>query len=123
MLPFCSSVDQLNIEYDDGWESDDPPGVQPDDIDPIRWLELFHPFTFVQRLTIPATLEPFIGAALQGLTGDSAAKVFLALENLSIEGSTTDKIAQQDLQSFITARRHSAHTVAVERRSRWFEDN
>jgi hypothetical protein len=47
----------------------DPPlGIRPDDMDPALWLELPHPFIAVQSLNIPAMLEPFIAAALQGLT-------------------------------------------------------
>jgi hypothetical protein len=66
-------------------------GVQPVDMDPIPWLELFHTFTTLQGLTIPAMLEPSIPDGLQRLTGESAVEVFPALESLSTVGSVTDK--------------------------------
>jgi hypothetical protein len=116
ILPLCSIVDGLNIEYGFPWEEDPPLGIQPDDMDPTRWLELFHSFTSVQRLKIPAKLEPFIAAALQGLTEESAAEVLPTLHNLSIEGPTTDRAAQQAIESFVAARQHSHHPLVVDRR-------
>jgi hypothetical protein len=115
MLPLCSSVDELNISYG-SWNGHDPPlGIRPNDMDPARWLELFHSFTSVQSLAIPAKLEPFIAAALQGLTEESAAEVLPTLNKLSINGPTTDKDALQGIESFLTARQHSHHPVAVDR--------
>jgi F-box-like len=115
ILPLCSSVDILDIKYGLPWNYDPPLGIRPDDMDPAQWLELFHLFTSVQSLEIPAKLEPFIGAALQQLTKQSAAEVFPELNKLSINGPTTDRAAQQGIQSFATARQHSRHPIAVER--------
>jgi hypothetical protein len=109
--PLCSSVSGLDI----GRELADI--IRPDDLDPTQWIELFNSFTSVQRLTIPGKLEPFVAAALQGLTEESAAKVLPALQNLSIVGTTTDTAAQQDIQSFVTARQHSDHPITLSRRS------
>jgi hypothetical protein len=109
ILPLCSSVGILDIEYGN-WKDRDPPlGIRPDDMDPAQWLELFHSFTSVQSLEIPAQLEPLIAGALQGLTEQSAAKVLPALEDLFLDGYTTDRAAQHGIESFITARQHSDH--------------
>jgi hypothetical protein len=62
------------------------------------------------------TLEPFIAAALQVLTEESAAEVFPSLHSLSIVGKTSDETVQQGTQSFIAARQHSSHPVAISRR-------
>jgi F-box-like len=90
-----------------------------DDMDPTLWLKLFRSFTSVQSLDISANLEPFIAAALQGLTGESAAEVLPALHTLSIVGHTSDSAAQQDIESFISTRQNSDHPVAVHRSNRW----
>jgi hypothetical protein len=115
ILPVCSSVESLHIACPDGWDEGRPIGIQPDDTDLTPWLELFHQFTSVQELTIPTKLEPSIGAALQRLTAESAEEVFPALRDLSIDGATTDRAAQRGIESFVTARQHSAHPVAVHR--------
>jgi hypothetical protein len=113
VLPLGSSVESLHIVYPDRWGEHPPIEIQPDDMDPTRWLELFRPFASVQELTISAKLEPSIGAALQGLTAESAAKVFPTLRDLSIDGPTTDRAAKRGIESFVTARQHSDHPVAV----------
>jgi F-box-like len=104
ILPFLSSVNSLVID-----SSSRP---DPDDMDPTLWLQLFHSFPSVESLTIPVDLEPFIAAALQGLTGESAAEVFPSLHSLSIVGSWSDKATEKGVQSFIAARQHSGHPVA-----------
>jgi hypothetical protein len=116
ILPLCSSVEWLNIKYGN-WGDKDPPllGIQQDDMDPTRWLELFHSFTSVQNLEIPAELEPCIAAALQGLSGESAADILPMLHKLFIDRLTTDTVARQGMESFITARHHSDHPVTIDR--------
>jgi F-box-like len=118
ILPFRSSVESLIIVNVLIPHSDPLPRIQQDEIDPTLWLQLFRPFTSVQCLKINATLEPFIAAALQGLTGESAAEVFPSLHSLSIAGNLKmpDETAQQGIQSFVTARQHSSRPVAVSRR-------
>jgi hypothetical protein len=108
-------MDFINIEYCFPRYKDPPLSILPDDMDPVRWLELFHSFTSVRSLAIPAKLEPFIAAALQVLTGESATEAFPVLNSLSINGPTTDRVAQQGIESFVTARQHSHHPVAVYR--------
>jgi F-box-like len=117
ILPLCSSVDMLNIMYDSRGDIGPPLGTQPHDMDPARLLELFYPFTAVQSLVIHAKLEPFIAAALQGLTEQSAAEVFPTLERLFLVEYTKDRAAaaQRGIRSFITARQHSDHPVALHR--------
>jgi hypothetical protein len=115
ILPLVSTVENLNIVYGIYWGIDRPLGIRPEDMDPTRWMELFNSFSSVQRLEVPAELEPFIAAALQGLTRKSAAEVLPALKNLFIRGPTTGA-AQRGIESFVTARRHSNHFVILHRR-------
>jgi hypothetical protein len=114
ILPLCSGVEWLNIGYD-YWSDKDPPplGIRLDDMEPARWLELFHSFTSVQRLVISAQLEHFIAAALQGFTGEEAAEVLPTLHKLFIQGPTTDRATQQAIRSFVTAREHSDHPIEL----------
>jgi hypothetical protein len=111
LLPLCSSVDSLDVL----WSSYDPLGVRLDELDPTQWIELFSSFTSVQELVIPGELELFIAAALEGLTEESAAEVLPALRSLSICGTTTDRVVEQGIQSFVAARQHSDHPVDVTR--------
>jgi F-box-like len=105
ILPFRSRVNSLTIK-----SSSRP---DPDNMDPTLWLPLFHSFPSVQSLTIRVKLEPFIAAALQGLTGESAAEVFPSLHSIFITGNKSDEPTQQGIQSFIAARQHSSHPVAL----------
>jgi hypothetical protein len=61
-----------------------PSRMRPDDMVHRRWLELFHSFISVKHLEISDELVPFIAAALQGLTEESATEVFPMLNSLSI---------------------------------------
>jgi hypothetical protein len=74
--PFRSSVNSLTIT------SSSPP--DHDNMDPTPWLQLFHSFPSVQSLSVSVALEPFIAAALQGFTGESAAETLPSLLSLSI---------------------------------------
>jgi hypothetical protein len=82
-------------------------------MDVTTWLQIFHSFPSVRSLSICDELEPFIAAALQGLTGESAAGVLPSLQRISITGCRSDETVQQGIQSFLTARQHSGHPVAV----------
>jgi hypothetical protein len=119
ILPLCSSVEWLNVEYRGRRGNTEPPRMRPDDMDHRRWFELFHPFISVKRLEISDELEPFIDAALQGLTEESAAGVFPTLNSLSIVGDISDRAAQQGIESFVTARQHSDHPVSFHRLNGW----
>ncbi|KAH9970104.1 hypothetical protein BGW80DRAFT_1461541 [Lactifluus volemus] len=119
ILPLCSSVEWLNVEYGNwwAWEIEPPPSMRPDDMDDTRWLELFHSFISVKRLEISNELESFIAAALQGLTKESAAGVFPTLNRLSIIRDTLDRAAHQGIESFVNARQHSdypKHFISIE---------
>jgi hypothetical protein len=114
ILPFRSSVKSLNIKFysvlDILTEEEIP--------DPTLWSQLFHSFTSVQNLEIPALLEPSIAAALQGLTGEPSAEAFPSLSNLSIVGNMSDETAQKGIRSFIAARQQDDRPIAVSRQLR-----
>jgi F-box-like len=113
IVSFRSSVESLNI-----WCYLEGIPHSEDDVDPIAWLQLFHSFTSVKSLQIAAELEPSIAHTLQGLSEESAAKVFPSLGNLSIVGdvSLADETTQQGIQSFVAAHQHSGRPVTVSRR-------
>jgi hypothetical protein len=122
ILPLCSGVEWLNVEYGDRWGNiEPPPRMGPDDMDHRRWLQLFHSFISVKRLEISDELEPFIAATLQGLTEDSATGVFPTLNSLSIVGNTSDRAAQEGIESFVTSRQHSDHPVSFHHLNSWTE--
>jgi F-box-like len=110
ILLFRCGVNSLVIE---SWSHPDP-----DNMDPMLWLQLFHSFPSVQNLTIHVELEPFIAAALQGLTGESATEVLPSLHSLSIIGNRSDEASQQGIQAFIAARQHSGCQISLSREVR-----
>jgi hypothetical protein len=114
-LSLLSTVKSLSVNYlvvNDGSLT-----ILPDDVDPTRWIDLFTSFSSVERLNIHGKLEPFIGAALKGLTGESAAQVLPVLQHLSIDRPINNTAAQEGMRSFVTARKHSGHPVAIHRKS------
>jgi F-box-like len=104
IMSFRSSVESLVIESNHLIEIDNTP-----------WLQLFHSFPSVQSLRISLILEQSIAAALQGLTGESAAEVFPSLHSLSIVG-VSDEATPQGIQPFLTARQHCGRPIAISRR-------
>ncbi|KAH9971259.1 hypothetical protein BGW80DRAFT_1460769 [Lactifluus volemus] len=106
-IPAHSSVKSLSIECDS----------RIDDINSTQWLQLFHLFPSVQSLQIPVHLEPSIASALERPTEESLAdaEVFPSLHSLSIVGNQSGETVQQPIQSFVAARQHSGHPVAVSR--------
>jgi hypothetical protein len=113
--PFRSSVESLVIDCD-VWSV-----LQEIEIDPTVWLQLFHSFSSVQHLQIPDYLERSIAAALEGLTEESAADVFPSLHSLyivthSMLGHMDNAPPVEGIRSFVAARQHSGHPVAVTRR-------
>ena len=109
ILPFRYSVKSLNIKCCLKGRSR---GIQHDDVDFMIWSQLFHSFTSVHSLYIPATLESSIAPALQGLTGEPAAELLPSLGRLSIVGNET---AQLSIESFLAAHQHSGRPVVVSR--------
>jgi hypothetical protein len=106
ILSFHSSVESLIIECNF------PPRIE---IDSTAWLELFRSFLSVKSLQIPAILELSIAAALQGLTGESAAEVFPSLHSLFIVGMSAGAVPQ-GMQLFLTARQDCGRPISVSRR-------
>jgi hypothetical protein len=89
------------------------------DMDNTQWLELFHPFTAVQTLSISREFQPFIASALQGLSVESVSEVLPALGELHLERYQVSRPASarerqlEDIKSFITARQRSGQPVSV----------
>jgi F-box-like len=114
ILPFCASVESLIIQCPGfGSHSDLLEWILRGEMDSTLWPRLFRSFTSVHNLEISAPLEPFIAAAFQGLTEESAAEVFPSLHSFSIVGKTSDNAVQQGIQSFVAARQHSSHPVTI----------
>ena len=92
------------------------------DMEDTQWLELFRLFTAVRTLRIDYRLQSLIVPALQELSGERATEVFPALNKLYVfppedrtyllvyKPSGSD---QQAIESFVAARQHSDHPVAV----------
>jgi hypothetical protein len=103
-----SIVEQLNIQVPSRLKS-----ISQVDMEDTQWLELFRPFTAVRTLRIRYQLQSLILPALQELTGERATEVLPALDSLYLEGYPPSGSDQQAIESFVAARQHSDHPVAV----------
>ena len=106
LLP--SIVEQLDIQVPDYLKS-----ISQVDMEDTQWLELFRPFTAVRTLRIHHKLQSLIVPALQELSGERATEVFPVLDNLYLEEYPPSGSDQQAIESFVAARQHSDHPVAV----------
>jgi F-box-like len=103
---FCSHLEHLDVKWDgqNRWDTND--------MDHTQWLELFHPFTSLQRLVMPTGLEELIAPALQELTGEGAIEVLPALPNRSPEWSWK-RSASKAPEPTITVRQLSNHHASI----------
>jgi F-box-like len=79
---FRSSVESLTILYTARGPSSGI--VQPDEIEPTIWLQLFSSFTSLQNLSISIALEQSIANAFQGFTRQSLVEVFPSIDHISV---------------------------------------
>ena len=79
-----------------------------------QWLEIFRPFTAVERLYISDQVVPLVVPALGGLTGEGAIEVLPALHSVFLEGFQLHGPVYDDVMSFITARRLCGHPMGVQ---------
>jgi hypothetical protein len=110
ILPSLSSVESLSIRSRGWWLHSNT--HMDSHMDSTPWIQIFHSFPSVRSLSIDVELEPFITAAFQELTVDSAAKVFPLLQRLSIIGHKSDETAE-GIQSLLMTHQHLGHPVAV----------
>jgi hypothetical protein len=121
ILPFHSNVESLSIQCPNFSPHEDIISIwfPQDEMNSTLWSELFRSFTSVLRMEIPAPLEPFIVAALQGLQGEGVPEVLPSLHSLAIlgDGRMSDEFAPryQGIQPFVAARQRSGHPVAIYR--------
>ncbi len=82
LSPLLSRVERLDLRGKAFSSLLDPP-----DIEPTRWLELFRPFVAVQNLYISEKLGPLITPALQTLrvTGERVTEVLPKLRTISLK--------------------------------------
>jgi len=71
---------------------------------PLEWLELFRPFTAIQSLRVVGSLERFVVAVLQDLTGERTTDVLSALGNLSFGTFGSSRAEKNVLEPFVAAR-------------------
>jgi hypothetical protein len=109
LSPFFSSIERFDL-IPNGL-SLEPQGK--DDMEPTQFLEIFQPFTAIRSLYVSKTLVQFIAPALKELIGEGATEVLPNLRDLSLEGSAISGSIQEDIRSFIEARRLSGRPVAV----------
>jgi hypothetical protein len=81
-------------------------------VENIQWLELFHTFTTVKRLSLSKKFTPRVVTALQELSGERI-MVLPALQSILLPESSLLGPVKEALAQFLTARHLSGHPVAV----------
>jgi hypothetical protein len=87
-----------------------------DDIDNMRWVEFFHPFTALKNLYLSKVVAPGIASALRELVGGGLTGVLPTLQKIFLEPSELgwpSRPVTEAIEQLIAARHHR---VAV---SRW----
>ncbi|KAH9974240.1 hypothetical protein BGW80DRAFT_172617 [Lactifluus volemus] len=84
------------------------------DMDTTQWIELFHPFTAVQTLSVSRELRSSIVLALQGLSEELVTEVLPALADLYLEGNQTFIAALHRFGHPITIHRGRAHSTSTQ---------
>jgi len=116
MAQICNQLSFLlsNVQQLDVFSGYNFPTLEID-TDNEQWLEFLQPFTAVRTLRISHRLHSPIMSALQELTGEVTTQVLPALNSLYLEEYERSRSEQQALDTFITARQHSGHPVAIHR--------
>ena len=91
-----------------------------DDIESMRWLEIFQSFTAVKKLFISQEFAEYIAPSLQELVRKRATDVLPALECLFLENLQTSDLLQEAFGRS-DARQLLGHPVAVSHWDRWDE--
>jgi hypothetical protein len=106
-FPSINKVELLSISG-----SRDLPSQLQDDIEVMRWLEIFSKLTAVKHLSISKEFSQSIALALQELVGERITSVLPALEYLFWGGQPSETV-QEAVGRFIAARQLSGHPVAI----------
>jgi hypothetical protein len=107
---FPSMVEHLYIyEHDELSHRFSLPRTQGD-IENMRWLEFFYPFTAVKNLYVSNAFTPCI-VPLQELVGARTTEVLPTLQNIYLEGS--QRSASPAIRKIVTARQFSGHPINV----------
>jgi hypothetical protein len=114
-FPSIHTVEHLYI-----YENPRTPLYLQGDIENVRWLGIFHPFTAVKNLYVSERFTPRIAPALQELVGERTTEVFPTLQNIFLEGLQPSEPFQEGIGKFVAARELSDHPITV---SLWERDS
>ncbi|KAH9959395.1 hypothetical protein BGW80DRAFT_1564585 [Lactifluus volemus] len=106
---FLSNVERLLI--DTSYFVNEPFAKWKDYVDNPEWLEIFHAFSALQQMHIPARMGQIIGFALQELTGESVMDALPMLRHLYLPPPSQS--TQQAIQPFVSSRQRSNCPVTV----------
>jgi hypothetical protein len=89
-----------------------------DEIEDMKWLEIFHPYAAVRNLYLRKEIAQYIAPALQDLVGERVTDVLPILECIFLEGLEPSGPVEEAIGQFVAARRLLGHPVVV---SHWNE--
>ena len=120
---FCTSYLRLSTSEDVYiYGKIDLQADREDDVEKIRWLELLHLFTGVNRLYLSEDIVPHIGPALQDLVGGSTTEVLPIVRNIFLEEIQPPRPVLEGVEEFIAARQLSGRPITVSTIPLWERD-
>jgi hypothetical protein len=102
-LPPLATSERLDIHVEGCWSE------LLSQLQKIRWLDLFRPFTTVKNLYLSEEVALHVATALEEVA------VLPSLQNIFFEGLQPTGPVQEAIRQFASARQHSNHPIAVHR--------
>jgi hypothetical protein len=95
--------------------------LQNENVENVRWLGIFHPFSAVKNLYVSKRYAPRVAHALRELVGGKTAEVLPNLQNIFLEELQQSGPIQEGISMFVAARQLSGRliTVSLWERKRW----
>ncbi len=81
---------------------------ESEDLDEVEWLQLLHPFSSVQTLSVSGRFAGHVSRALEDIAGVMVTEVLPALDLLCLEDQPVSSV-----DNFVAVRRDSGHPVTV----------
>jgi hypothetical protein len=90
-----------------------PASQWQDDIETMRWLEIFRPFIAVKNLYLSQVVASSIAPTLEELVGGRTTEVLATLQNIFLEGLKPSEPIQEGIGKFVDARQLFGQPITV----------
>ena len=90
-----------------------PASLWRDDIETMRWLEIFRPFTAAKNLYMSQVVASSIAPTLEELVGGRTTEVLPGLQTIFLEGLKPSEPVQEGIGKFVAARELFGRPITV----------